>query len=169
MSRRLFVLRHGKAAEPSPQDHARALVERGRSAARRMGRFLTAVEEIPDLVLSSTAARALETAELAREAGGWRCPLRTTRAIYEAEPPALLEVLRQLEDDAGRVLLVGHEPGCSGLVSLLVGGGALVFATCALARIELPDEPWSALAPGCGTLRWLVDPKRLGAAEQGGA
>ncbi len=165
MSRTLLVLRHGKAEEPSPQDHARSLVERGRSAARRMGRFLTATDQVPELVLSSDAARALETAELAREAGGWHCPLQTDDRLYGAEPQALLEVLRELDDDAELVLLVGHEPGCSGLVSLLVGGGACVFATGAMARVELQDEPWSSLAPACGALRWLIDPKRLRASQ----
>ena len=163
MSRTLLVLRHAKAEAAGPRDHERDLLERGRADAARAGRFLTRSDQIPDLVLASTAARALATAEHAREAGGWRAPLRTERAIYEAETGDLLDVLRRLDDDVERVLLVAHEPGCSQLVSALVGGASLHFAPASLARVDLALGRWSELAPSGGTLRWLLDPERLAA------
>ena len=77
----LLLMRHAKSdwGSGDEDDRARPLAERGRKAARRLGRFLTAAGQVPALVLSSPAVRALETARLAVAAGGWSCPWRRRR------------------------------------------------------------------------------------------
>lgn len=155
----LYVLRHAKAEESSRsgQDHDRELKGRGVRAAREAGRFLARLDEAPGLVLSSSAARARETAELAAEAAGWEAPLELRDALYEATADELLEELRTAPPDVQRLLLVGHQPSLSLLIAELTGSEP-EFPTAALARVGLEPERWSELGPRCGRLVWLVTP-----------
>jgi len=154
----LYVLRHAKAeaeAPPHGGDAERDLKHRGRRDARNMGRFLSRLDEEPQLILTSSAVRALETARLACE--GWKATLESRPEIYAASPAALFGVLNRLETAPARVLLVGHQPGLGLFIAELTGSEP-EFPTAALARIDLEVARWGAVAPGCGRLVWLVTP-----------
>jgi len=159
----LLLLRHGKSdwASDRDGDHERPLAPRGVRAARLMGRYLAALGQLPDAVLSSSAVRARETVRLARDAGGWKVDTRTTDGLYAASPEEVLQHVRQCDDECERLLLAGHEPTWSMLAGQLVGDGRLRFPTAALARIDLAVGRWREVGPGTGTLHWLVTPKLL--------
>ncbi len=165
----LLILRHGKSDWEAPhgEDHARPLAPRGVKAAARMGRFLRAADLVPDLVLTSTAARALATATRARDSGRWDCELALRRELYAAAPETILAEIATVPAAVERLLVVGHEPGLSQLVSRLVGGGRLRFPTAALAAVELAVEGWAAVPPGSGELLWLVTPRLLATVHGG--
>lgn len=156
-------MRHGKSdwGAGSGGDHGRPLAPRGVKAAKRMGRYLKAVECVPELVLTSSAVRARTTAELALEAGGWSCPLQVCEGLYAASPAAVVDHLVELAGDEQRVMVVGHEPTSSELISLLVGGTSVHFPTAAVACLELVGGGWSTLDHGCGELQWLVTPRMV--------
>ena len=124
----IVLLRHGKSdwTATYDSDHDRPLAKRGRRASRRMGRFLSKAGLAPDLIISSTARRAHETARIASEAGSWDCALETTDAFYLCEPEAVIDAVRRLPSDCARVVLVGHEPTWSESVSQLIGGGHIM-------------------------------------------
>jgi phosphohistidine phosphatase len=159
----LYVLRHAKAESAAPAgggDHERPLRRRGQRAARAVGRFLARLGETPEAVLCSTAVRARETAEIARDAGGWSAPLVLRRAVYEATPAALLREIRACAAGTPRLLLVGHEPGLSNLIAELTGTEP-VFPTAALARIDFEVERWNQVQAEGGRLAWLVTPETI--------
>jgi len=163
-TRTLWILRHGKAQEDAPKgggDHARELKPRGRRAARAVGRLFARREDAPEVALSSDAARARTTAELALEAGGFACELVLERAIYEASATRLLALVQNAPKKAARVLLVGHQPGLGGLLGLLTGHEPDLPAG-ALARLEFAGA-WSELATGGAVLTLLVPPDVLAA------
>jgi phosphohistidine phosphatase len=165
VTHRLYVLRHAKAeSEPPPGggDHERALRRRGRRSAREVGRFLARLGEIPGLVLSSTAVRARETAELARDAGRWTAPVEQSAALYDASPEALLRAIAAVEREPENLLVVGHQPGLAQMIAELTGTEPS-FPTAALARIDLELERWRELQPRSGRLAWLVTPETIAA------
>jgi phosphohistidine phosphatase len=157
----LLVMRHAKSDwDAGADDHERPLAERGVKSARKVGRFLASAEMVPELVISSTAVRARTTAELAAEAGGWSCPIERTSAFYDTDPELVLAEIAAREGPP-RLMVVGHDPTWSELVSLLAGGAAVRLPTAAVACLELPIDSWQAVAPGKGRLVWLVTPKLL--------
>ncbi len=160
----LLIMRHAKSSWDSGEedDHARPLAPRGLKAARLMGRFLTDAGRVPALSVCSTAVRARRTLELAAETGGWDLEVRHERRLYLTDAPTVLSVLAELDGAPDRVLLVGHEPWCSELVSMLTGGGRVRFPTGAVALIDLGDRSWAAIERGSGELKWLLTPKLLG-------
>jgi len=159
----LLVLRHAKASrdDESLPDHDRPLTKRGVKAAHRMGELLREEQLLPDLVLSSTAARARTTAEIAAREANVAIGVALLPELYLAEPPAYMDALRKLEPSVTRVLVVGHNPGIETLIYRLTGD-AEHMPTAALAVCELPIASWSELAAETrGTLSRVFRPKGL--------
>lgn len=158
----VMLLRHGKSdwATGTGEDRGRRLAKRGEKAARTMGLLLRG--RVPDAALTSPAVRAHTTLDLAMEAGGWKCPVEVTEALYGAEPEDVLAAVNRLDDEIGTVLLVGHEPAWSKTVALLVGGGRHRVPTGALAGIDFDVERWREVRAGAGRLAFLVPPRLVG-------
>jgi phosphohistidine phosphatase len=161
--RTLLLMRHAKSdwGGTFGSDHERPLAHRGTKAARAMGRFLTDSGAVPDLVLSSTATRALTTVELAAETGGWGCEIITSDALYASDAEKVLDAIGDIDNGVGCLLVAGHEPTWSTLVSLLIGGGNVRMPTAAVACLDLRHGGWIDLAPATCELRWFVTPKML--------
>lgn len=111
MTLRLILMRHAKSSWDAPwqDDHARPLNPRGRRSAEALGDWLRDKRYLPDLALSSDAARTCETfAGLQLD-----CTAQVTPALYLADAGRMLDELRQAE--AGTVLMIGHNPGIGSL------------------------------------------------------
>ncbi len=69
----LLVQRHAKSSwkDPGLDDHDRPLNKRGKKDGPRMGRLVREEDLIPDLILSSTAVRAKNTAKEVAEISGY--------------------------------------------------------------------------------------------------
>jgi len=132
-----------------------------------MGEALRAMGEVPDLIVSSTAVRAEATAELARLAGGWPCPLHLDGDLYGSGPETVLEVAARHGGDAERLMLVGHEPTWSLLIAKLTGARAQV-KTGTVAGVDLDIASWEQAPDARGTLAFLLPPRMLIREEDGG-
>jgi len=155
----LLLMRHAKSDWDADYefDHDRPLNGRGLSSARLMGRVLAEEGLVPDLIISSTAVRARKTAELAMEAGSWSSEIRLDRSLYDEGPRAVLVVGASAPDVDG-LMLVGHQPTWSMLVSALTGERA-EMKTAAVAVIELDIESWAYLPDASGTLTRVLEPR----------
>jgi phosphohistidine phosphatase len=160
----LILLRHGKSDWQADygDDRSRPLAQRGRKAAKRMGRFLSRAGQVPDAAITSPAVRADDTLRLAMEGGGWTCPVRMAPALYGGGVPGLFGEVRKEPATTDVLLAVGHEPTWSEAVAALIGGGEIRFPTGALARVDLDVDAWDEIAPGTGVLAWTIGPRLLG-------
>lgn len=142
----LLILRHAKSSWSNAflSDHDRPLKERGKRDAPRMGRLLREEDLVPDLIISSTAKRALHTAEEAAAASGFEGQIEATRAFYHADPETYIDRLRRLPGDIDRVLIVGHNPGMEALLTELTSMYERM-PTAALAHVKLPIREWEEL------------------------
>ncbi|MBM3695970.1 MAG: histidine phosphatase family protein [Actinobacteria bacterium] len=155
----LVLLRHAKSdwAAAFTDDADRPLNARGREAAGVMGRVLSRAGKAPDLVLTSPARRSRETVELAGAAGAWAAPVVVDSRLSPGSPGAVIAAVRDRAGDAGRVLVVGHEPAWSQTVAALTGGGRVKMATAAAACLEVAS--WADLEPGRAVLLWMLVPR----------
>lgn len=160
--RTLLILRHGKSdwGHPERDDHDRPLAGRGKRDAPRVGRLLESLDLVPDLALVSTARRSLKTAKRVLGECSGRITVETIPDLYLASPETMAEVVRAAPDAAQRILVVGHEPGCSGLIELLTGDREQ-FPTAALAVLRCAVSGWSELAPGRAELDAIYRPRDL--------
>ena len=169
MPRELLILRHAKSDWDTKvaSDFQRPLAKRGKKDAPRVGAWLYREGLIPQLIISSPAQRARETAlkvckclDLSKKEILW------DDDVYDADLSALLAVLARVPDDAELVLLVGHNPGLEELLCHLAGTDVdeppdgKLLPTATVARLEMPND-WSKLDHGCAGLVSIVRPKQL--------
>ncbi len=156
--RRLYVLRHAKSDwNAGTSDHARPLNDRGVKSAEAIGRVLADAGEVPDLVLSSSATRALSTAELVMASAGWDVPLMTTDDLYLTSVGETLTAIGRDRGTVERLMVVGHQPTWSNLIRFLTGGQVDV-KTATVAALDT-HATWSTLSERCCSLNFVLQPR----------
>lgn len=163
----LLILRHAKSSWDNPNltDHDRPLKDRGKRDAPRMGDLIRQRDLVPELLISSTAKRACQTAELVADACAYEEDLIATRFFYPGDVEDYIEVLQRIPGDYGhdyeRVMVVGHNPGLESLLYHLTGEWERM-PTAALAEVRLPLTSWAELTMLTeGELVNLWEPKAL--------
>ena len=166
-SRKLLVVRHAKSAWPAGvPDRLRPLGPRGLRDAPRMGQRIRQLVGTVDVVVVSPSQRTQETWALMNAELEHPGPVITDPRVYAAWGAHMLDVVRDLPQDAHTVMVLGHEPGVSELVLSLAGSAderlrdlvATKFPTCAVALLSA-DLPWADFAPGCAVLETFTTPR----------
>lgn len=158
----IYLLRHGISdpGRPGHPDSERALTQEGREKLRRVLKRARATGVEPGLILASPYRRAIETAQEAAEALGYRAEIEKTRSLLpEASPHDAWEELRQRKTEKA-ILLAGHEPMMSSMVAYLLGCPSLSIdmKKAALVRVDcdrLGPQP-------AGVLKWMLTPALSG-------
>ena len=151
--RTLILLRHAHA-EPAAAGQAdidRALSAEGLAEAEAAGRWLAQQGLTPDRVLCSPSRRTRETLEAVLGAVGY-VEQRLVDRIYEATPGTLAGLVDD-HADAGRLLVVGHNPGLEQLVALMHSGQSGDYRGMPPAGVAVLDFPVDAVVePGVARL-----------------
>ncbi|HEX4220617.1 MAG TPA: histidine phosphatase family protein [Acidimicrobiales bacterium] len=188
----LWLLRHAKATPHGRRgisDYDRPLTGRGRRDALALGNRLAAGVGVfgldgiplPQIVLTSSAARTAETAALVVEGMGAPLPIESYRSLYQADTETILQYVREIDDDLISAMVVGHNPTIYRLAWELLppegaGGAAETgagsreqpggrerlrengFPTCSLAVLVLPIASWSQVAEESASLAGVFSP-----------
>ena len=172
----LTLLRHAKSSwgDPGARDFDRPLNARGVAAAAAIGREMRRLGLAFDAIVTSPAARAVETLAKAEPGYGGSLAAREDERVYLAAPATLLAIVHATDDRVGRLLLVGHNPGFELLAgSLIAGGDAALrddleekYPTGALAEIAFAVDHWGDVAEGAGRLVRFIRPRDLEKAEE---
>ena len=159
----VILFRHGKANwdKDFSTDHDKTLAPRGIKGAKKMGQYLSQNNEIPDLVISSTAIRAKSTANLAIKAGKWACPLLFNEIIYTGSTNDLLTIIKEQDNTLNSICIVGHEPKFSNFIHHSTNNKQTKFSTGSMAKINFDISKWKFTEFGFGNLDWLISPKEL--------
>jgi phosphohistidine phosphatase len=159
----LLILRHAKSSWEFTDlsDHDRPLNNRGKRDVVRMGKVLLKERLVPQLIISSSAARAWSTAEKVAKTSHYGDEISVESSLYRAGSSAYLNALRHLTNPYDTVLIVGHNPDVEHLVEILTGN-AMTMPTCGLAYVKLSIERWVDLKDDKkGELVKLWRPKEL--------
>ena len=156
----LFILRHAKSSWDNPDwsDFARPLNHRGLDTAPLMGAVMKENDFDPEIIVSSPALRAKQTADLVKKSAGFRAKVIYDERIYEASALRLLEVVSDIEDYYDSAMIVGHNPGFENLVRILTGK-IEAMPTAALAVVDLEINYWKEITAETGSLRKIFRPK----------
>ncbi len=163
----LYIVRHAIAEQRDPdsneeQDSQRPLTDEGQKKFRRIARALDDLEMKIDLILTSPYLRAVDTAQILRK----KLNLDKELLIKVDDLAPGGDAIRLMSDIGGKyaayqsIALVGHEPGLSRLISVLLSGDPSLPITlkkggvCCL-TIEKPTYG------RCATLEWLLAPSQL--------
>jgi len=158
----LYVLRHAIAAvrdaEGGGPDEERPLTDQGTAKLRRVVRGMKALGLSFDRILTSPYLRALQTAEIvAAEMGAPKKIERTLHLTPAGDPRALMDLLRSRSGEKRNVLVVGHEPYLSDLISVLVSGDdrtVITLKKAGLCKLAIQTPRYGR----CADLEWLLTP-----------
>lgn len=163
---KLYLLRHGDAADHGdsryPNDADRPLTTKGLQRTKLLAHALRQWEISFDAILTSPLVRARQTAEaLARGLRFHGHPEQIAHLAPSGDVEKLVHHLNRLRPTPANILVVGHEPYLSSLISLLCSGGSLLSLTLkkgGLCRLEVE----TLRAGRCASLEWLLAPRVLG-------
>jgi phosphohistidine phosphatase len=168
--RTLILLRHLKSSwdDPGLPDHDRPLAPRGRRAGKRIRREIQDEGIAPQLVLCSSAVRAVGTWNAIRTGIPKTGRVRIEDGLYAASAESLLERLTRVPDEVGTVLLIAHNPGIAALAVGLTGTGdahalermQAKYPTGGLATLRF-DGSWADLGWARAQLLEFVVPREL--------
>ena len=168
--RTLVLLRHLKSSwdEAGLADHDRPLAPRGHRAGGRIRRHLEEAGIAPELVLCSSAVRAVETWESVRDGVPGSADVEVEDGLYGASSESLLARLNGVPGAVGAVLLIAHNPGIENLALGLAGSGDAErvermdekYPTGGLATLRFA-APWAELTWGGAELVEFVVPREL--------
>jgi phosphohistidine phosphatase len=159
---KIYLLRHAIAAERDPDaypdDRQRPLTALGQEKMIKTAGALRKLGLRLDLILSSPLVRTRQTAEIVRSHLRMKKDrLILTEALAPAGDPGKLVAEIQEKYMVGRLMLVGHEPDLSNLISLLLSGDTSLSITMKKAGICCLSVE-DLVAGKCAVLDWLINP-----------
>lgn len=155
----IYVLRHGIAEESAPggRDADRSLIEDGRRKLREVLRLASNANVLPGLILTSPYLRAVQTAEVAADALGYKDILLQTDVLIPSSRPENAWDEIRLHQGVQQLMLVGHEPLLGMLIAYLLGAPSIQvdMKKAGLVRIDLSGFG----SHPRGILKWMAVPK----------
>jgi len=160
----IFLVRHAKSSWqiPGQKDHERPLLDTGVERTRKITDFLVSRGVEVDLIISSHAVRAYETARLIATALGFpEREIRQEPQIYLGTEDSLLDIVLSLSDELDSVMLVGHNPVMSGFAQILQARIGNDMPTSALVSISFETNYWNQALIAKKKVNFYVYPKML--------
>ncbi|MGA7495675.1 MAG: phosphohistidine phosphatase SixA [Isosphaeraceae bacterium] len=156
----LFLVQHGKA-KPETEDPERSLTEQGAEVVGRMADWAAQVGMAVDQIQHSGKKRAEQTATIFAKR---LSPPTGVIAVKGLSPKDDVKpVAASLRSDQGSIMLAGHLPHLSRLVSLLLTGNPEIevvgFRNAGIVCLTQPDGKWA--------VDWVMQPDLLWEAGQG--
>jgi phosphohistidine phosphatase len=165
MIMRLVLVRHAKAEHGGyDDDFSRELTGQGEQNAETVSNFLKSLEIIPDLIITSPATRANQTARIF--AACFEYPevrIKNDFKLYHGYTIAeFLNLLREIPDKNKVVFVFGHNPSIEIYAKNLCKYFNDDVPTCASIVLDFPCDSWEQLENRSAKLFKQVNPKDLG-------
>lgn len=146
----VILIRHAKSdwANESVKDIDRPLNDRGYEDAYFLSNWFKSEMPLPELILSSPATRALNTAFIfSRTFGMKESAVMLSEDLYESKMEDYLKVISTLDNKLNRIMLFGHNPAITNLTNEL--NKDLLFEnvpTCGIIKIGFDLNSWKDVA-----------------------
>ena len=150
----LILIRHAKSdwTNESIKDIDRPLNERGYYDAYSLSEWFKEEMPLPDLIVSSPATRALNTAFIfCRTLSIREDSVRIIKSLYESTSKDYLKVISSIENEYNRIIIFGHNPAITNLTNEL--NNDLIFEnipTCGIVKIGFDNKSWTEVAKSKG-------------------
>lgn len=159
--RTILFIRHAEAEvhtkRQNRSDFERQLTEQGKKNARKIAKLYRERQVPVDCIVSSTAFRAMETAQVTARV--LEFPLEGIvyeNSLYSAEVPTYLDVIHRLPDTCQTVAIVGHNPALTDVVRFFAPEFSESLGKGELAAVTFSKKHWSGLDKSDGKLAFVL-------------
>ncbi|HMQ48786.1 MAG TPA: histidine phosphatase family protein [Saprospiraceae bacterium] len=160
----LYFIRHAKSSWDTPQlrDHDRPLNKRGHNDALYMSKMLKEKGIKPDKFISSSAKRALSTAQYFASAFGVsHDAIDVEEDIYEAFPDDILDIIHNIPDQFQTVLVFGHNPTFTSMANFFSEDFIANVPTCGIVKVDVFTSKWRDVNESNAQLADFYYPKQF--------
>lgn len=164
MKRKITLVRHAKSAWDIPgiTDLERPLKQRGIRDAKLMGKHSLRHHDLPDLLLSSHAKRALMTSAIFLDELNLDEHCRQIEPLlYHATPEQIMSIISNLPDRFNRVMLFGHNPGFTDFANWFSPQGIDNIPTTGMVVLESSAQSWKDFKTRNTILIEFIFPKQF--------
>jgi phosphohistidine phosphatase len=162
--KKLYLVRHAKSSweEPGGSDMDRPLLEKGIKRTMKVIRFLKERAVMIDLMISSPAVRALQTAILVAKGIGYpEDKIRVERKIYDGYYDRILDLIYATANEVNSLMIFGHNPTITHLANLFLHPGVELLPTTGTICISFDTEKWESIPSVEPVNEFIVFPKML--------
>ncbi len=151
--KKIYLIRHAKASwdHPEQTDFERPLTSQGEIDAHAMATQLKEQQLSADLIISSEAVRALETAKILAE--GLHYPvdkIKLDPTIYSGGVEDLVSLIKAIDAKVNTIFFVGHNPSLTLLAHFLCEGTRVSITTCGVFGMEFEMKKWEDIVEAEG-------------------
>jgi phosphohistidine phosphatase len=160
----LYLIRHGKSSwdDQSLKDFERPLLAIGEERSNMVADFLRAKKVFPDLIVSSHAVRAFETASLLAVALEYpRHNIQVESQIYHGGTDSLWSLVFSLPDHKNKVFLVGHNPTMTQFANGFLEKKIDYLPTSGVVCVSFFTDHWNELLMAERKVEFVVFPRHL--------
>ena len=166
--KRLMLVRHAKSSwsDPYAADHDRVLAKPRRTRCATHGGQASRPQRSAGADPEQHGrSRARDRENPSRTSLGFRGTFpETDRELYHADAYTLLDIVRRQDDACSDLMLVGHNPGMTRVVNVLLPEYPLDnLSTSGIVAIDLDIETWQDAEPSAATLAFHDYPKNRAA------
>jgi phosphohistidine phosphatase len=159
----LYLIRHAKSSWENPglKDMKRPLNSRGEKDAPKMGKLLEKQKDIPDLIISSPAKRALDTArKIAKEVNYPLKKIIIEKKLYMAEQNDFISVIEKVKKSVNSLMIISHNFGLTLFANYISGIDVINIPTAGIVRIDFEIKKWKEINQTKGKLVFFEYPKK---------
>lgn len=160
----LYIVRHAKSSWDYPElsDEERPLLSKGVRRTEKIINYLKEKNTTVDLIISSHAVRAYDTARLIAESINYHEKEIIVRsAIYHADTDTLLQEVFAVDNAIDSVMIVGHNPGFTRFANYFLEEQVDWLPTSGVVKIDFDVERWNDIIDSSRKTDFIVYPKML--------
>ncbi len=157
-------MRHAKSSweDSSAGDHERGIIEKGVLRTKKIAEFMLANDIIPQLILSSTAKRAVETAKIIADSISYeKDKIVLSKKLYLSYTDDVFDELFEIDNNINSVMVFGHNPCFTDLVNMFLKHRIDNLPTSGMAIIEFKANKWEEIPNSKFSLKHLIFPSKL--------
>jgi phosphohistidine phosphatase len=161
----IIMVRHATAESTGTDkdDFERSLIKKGRKEADTMVAWFMQQGEVPDLLLSSPANRAIETARIFAKGMAYpKKKIMLNESLYSSlDPSEFLKILQSLVDKHDSVMVFGHDPSFSDFAKYMVEGFTDDLPKCGVFAFNVNRKKWRTMKAGDGACVYFEHPRGI--------
>jgi phosphohistidine phosphatase len=160
----LYFIRHAKSSWDYPElsDEERPLIEKGIKRTKKIGNYLIANNIQTDVIISSHACRALDTAKIiAKKINYPENNIIIDKKIYGSSIDRLFTIIFGISNDKNTAFLFGHNPTFTNIANYFLDEKIDNLPTSALFCVQFDTDEWNAIINAPKLKNYIIRPKEL--------
>ena len=160
----LYIVRHAKSSwdHPGLEDYQRPLLEKGKKRTRYIVDYLMENASRPDLIISSHAVRANETAKIIANALHYpEDEIMISKNLYFGAPDSFFDIFYDLNNEVRSLMLVGHNPGFTTFANYFLDKRIDNLPTSGVVCIVFEMDSWEQIHDSKRKTKFVISPRTI--------